>query len=173
MNREEKNQLIDSLAERLVDNNNIYLADISELNADHTSELRRLCFKMNIELLVVKNTLLKKAMEKTDKDFGSLSETLKGPTSLMISDIGNAPAKLIQLFRRTHDRPVLKGAFIDQAIFVGDDQLELLANIKSREELIGEVISLLQSPVKNVIGALQSAGQDLSGILKALAEKEA
>jgi large subunit ribosomal protein L10 len=172
MTREEKAQVIEDLTAQLAENTNIYIADISGLNAKKTSELRRACFKANISLAVVKNTLLAKAMEASDKDFGDLPSTLKGNSSLMMSEVGNAPAKVIKDFRKKADRPLLKGAFIEQAIFVGDDQLETLVNIKSREELIGDIVGLLQSPAKNVISALQSGGGKLSGILKTLSQKE-
>jgi len=173
MTREEKSQVIENLTTVLADNNIIYLADIAGLNASNTSDLRRTCFKQNVKLSVVKNTLLAKAMEKSDKDFGELSETLTGSTSLMISETGNAPAKVIKEFRKKakSKKPILKGAFIEEAVYVGDDQLELLVNIKSKEELIGDIISLLQSPSKNVISALQSGGGKLAGILKTLSEK--
>ena len=171
MTREEKSQVIDVLTTKLTEGNIIYLADISGLNALDTSNLRRACFKANIKLAVVKNTLLEKAMEKSDKDFGELPEVLKGNTSLMFSDTGNAPAKVIKEFRKKSDKPVLKGAYVEEAIYVGDDQLEMLVNIKSKEEVIGDIISLLQSPAKNVVSALQSGGNKLSGILKTLSEK--
>jgi len=172
MTRKEKSQVITDLTTILADNNIIYLADISGLNALNTSNLRRACFKANIKLSVVKNTLLAKAMEKTDKDFGELSEILKGNTSLMISDVSNAPARVIKDFRKKNEKPILKGAFIEEAIYIGDDQLDALVNIKSKEELIGDIINLLQSPAKNVISALQSSGGKLSGILKTLSEKQ-
>lgn len=171
MTKEQKSQVIDDLTSQLADNNTIYLADISGLDASSTSQLRRACFKANVRLAVVKNTLLTKAMEKSDKDFGELPEVLKGNTSLMISEISNAPAKVIKNFRKKSDKPVLKGAYIEDAIYVGDDQLDTLVNIKSKEELIGNIITLLQSPAKNVISALQSGGNTLSGILKTLSEK--
>jgi large subunit ribosomal protein L10 len=171
MTREEKSQVIEVLTSQLTEGNIIYLADISGLNALDTSNLRRACFKANVKLAVVKNTLLEKAMEKSDKDFGELPEVLKGNTSLMFSETGNAPAKVIKEFRKKSDKPVLKGAYVEEAIYVGDDQLDALVNIKSKEELIGDVISLLQSPAKNVISALQSGGSKLSGILKTLSDK--
>ena len=173
MTREEKSQVIEDLTTVLTDNNIIYLADISGLDASNTSDLRRACFKQNVKLSVVKNTLLAKAMEKSDKEFGELSKTLTGNTSLLTSETGNAPAKVIQEFRKKakQEKPILKGAFIEEAIFVGDENLEILVNIKSKEELIGDIISLLQSPAKNVISALQSGGNKLSGILKTLSEK--
>jgi len=171
MTREEKSQVIEVLTSKLTEGNIIYLADISGLNALDTSNLRRACFKANVKLAVVKNSLLEKAMEKSDKDFGELSEVLKGNTSLMISETGNAPAKVIKEFRKKSDKPVLKGAYVEQAIYVGDDQLDALVNIKSKEELIGDIIGLLQSPAKNVVSALQSGGNKLSGILKTLSDK--
>jgi large subunit ribosomal protein L10 len=133
--------------------------------------LRRACFKANIKLSVVKNTLLAKAMEASDKDFGSLQEVLKGNTSLMFSEVGNTPAKLIKTFRKKSEKPVLKGAYIEEAIYIGDDQIDVLESIKSKEELIGDVIAILQSPAKNVISALQSGGSNISGILKTLSER--
>ena len=171
MTREQKSQVIDDLTSQLADSSTIYLADISGLDALNTTKLRRACFKANVKLAVVKNTLLTKAMEKSDKDFGELPEVLKGNTSIMISEVSNAPAKVIKEFRKKSDKPVLKGAYIEESIYVGDNQLDALVTIKSKEELIGEVIGLLQSPAKNVIGALQSGGQKLSGILKTLSEK--
>ena len=171
MTREEKSQVIDELTGKLTDNNIIYLADISGLNASDTSNLRRACFKANVNLAVVKNTLLAKAMEKSDKDFGELPSTLKGNTSIMISETGNAPAKVIKEFRKGSKKPILKGAFVEAAIYIGDDQLDALVNIKSKEELIGDIITILQSPAKNVVSALQSSGGKLAGILKTLSEK--
>ena len=171
MTREEKSQVITDLTTVLTDNNIIYLADISGLNALNTSNLRRACFKANVKLSVVKNTLLAKAMEKVDKDFGELPGVLKGNTSILISETGNAPAKVIKDFRKKSDKPLLKGAFVEEAIYIGDEQLDTLVNIKSKEELIGDIIMLLQSPAKNVISALQSGGSKLSGILKTLSEK--
>ena len=172
MTREEKSQVIEELTAQLTDSSNFYLTDISGLNAANTSSLRRACFKANVKLSVVKNTLLEKAMEASDKDFGELSSILKGNTSVMYSETGNAPAKLIKAFRKKSEKPFLKGAFIEEAVYIGDDQLDMLVNIKSREELIGEIIGLLQSPAKNVVSALQSSGGKLSGIIKTLSLKE-
>ncbi|WP_417213328.1 50S ribosomal protein L10 [Bizionia sp.] len=172
MTREEKSQVIKELTAQLADNNIIYLADISGLNAGSTSDLRRACYKANIKLAVVKNTLLEKAMEASDKDFGNLPSTLKGNTSIMYSEVGNAPAKVIQNFRKKSKMPLLKGAFIEEAIYLGDENLDALVNIKSKEEVIGDIIGLLQSPAKNVISALKSSGGKLAGILKTLSEKE-
>jgi len=171
MTREEKATVIEDLTAQLADNSTIYLADISGLDALATSALRRACFKANIKLSVVKNTLLAKAMEASEKEFGELPETLKGNTSLMFSETGNGPAKLIKNFRKKSDKPLLKGAFVEEAIYVGDENLDTLVNIKSKEEMIGEIISLLQSPAKNVISGLKSGGGKLAGILKTLSEK--
>ena len=170
MTREEKSKVIKKLTTELAENTNIYMTDVSGLDASETSKLRRACFKANIKLSVVKNTLLSKAMESSEKDFGNLDEVLVGNTALMYSEVGNSPAKLIKQFRKKSERPLLKGASIEDAIYVGDDQVEFLANIKSREELIGEVITLLQSPAKNLISALQSSGSTISGVLKTLSE---
>lgn len=172
MKKEEKNQFVDSLIEKINNSGVIYLADVSELNAEKTSDLRRTCFKKDIELTMVKNTLLKRAMEQSNKNLDELYSVLKGPTSLMFSEIGNAPARLIKDFRKKNDRPFLKGAFVEEVAYLGDDQLEVLVNIKSRDELLGELIGLLQSPVKNVMSALQSGSQNLTGILKTLSNKE-
>ncbi|KQC34417.1 MULTISPECIES: 50S ribosomal protein L10 [Nonlabens] len=171
MTREEKATVIQDLTATLGDSSTIYLADISGLNASDTSNLRRACFKANVTLSVVKNTLLAKAMEASDKDFGELPELLKGNTSIMLSEVANAPAKVIENFRKKSAKPVLKGAYIEEAIYVGDDKIETLSNIKSKEEMVGEIIGLLQSPAKNVVSALKSSGGKLAGILKTLSEK--
>ncbi|MDC6351857.1 50S ribosomal protein L10 [Zeaxanthinibacter sp. PT1] len=172
MTRQEKATVIEDLTAQLADSSTIYLADISGLDATATSDLRRACFKADIRLAVVKNTLLAKAMDASEKEFGELPEVLKGNTSIMFSETGNAPAKLIKNFRKKSDKPLLKGAYIAEAVYVGDDKLETLVNIKSKEEMIGEVIGLLQSPAKNVISGLKSGGGKLAGILKTLSEKE-
>ena len=172
MTREEKSKVIEALTTELAENSNLYLTDISGLNAVATSALRRASFKANIKLSVVKNTLLEKAMEASDKDFGDLPSILKGNTSVMYSETGNAPAKVNIAFRKKSEKPFLKGACIEQAVYIGDDQLDMLVDIKSKEELIGEIIGLLQSPAKNVVSALQSSGGKLSGILKTLSQKE-
>jgi len=171
MTREEKSKIIADLTTILTDNNVIYLADISDLNASNTSNLRRACFKANVKMSVVKNTLLAKAMEKSDKDFGDLATVLHGNTSLMISENSKAPALVIKNFRKTSEKPILKGAYVMESVYIGDEQLDALVNIKSKEELIGEVINLLQSPVKNVISALQSGGNTLTGVIKTLSER--
>ena len=171
MKKEQKVQEIQNLTEELSSVKNLYLTDIAGLDAVQTTALRRACFKANIKLSVVKNTLLAKAMEASDKDFGNLHEILKGNTSLMFSEFGNTPAKLIKDFRKKSERPILKGAYIEEAIYIGDDQIDALESIKSKEELIGEVITILQSPAKNIISALQSGGSNISGILKTLSER--
>jgi len=172
MTREEKSQVIEELTAELANNTNIYIADISGLNADTTSNLRRACFKANVKLAVVKNTLLEKAMEASDRDFGDLPSVLKGNTSVMYSETGNVPAKLIKTFRKKAEKPLLKGAFIEEAVYIGDDQLDMLVDIKSKEELLGEIVGLLQSPAKNVISALKSGGNTIAGLIKTLSEKE-
>ena len=171
MTREEKSKAISELTEKLGTSTNLYLTDISGLDAQATSNLRRACYKANISLSMAKNTFLDKAMQASDKDFGDLSTILKGNTSIMFSEVGNAPAKVIKAFRKKSEKPVLKGAYIEENVYIGDDQLEALVNIKSREELIGEIITLLQSPAKNVVSALQSGGGKLSGILQTLSKK--
>ena len=171
MTKEQKVQEIQDLTDKLSSVKNLYLTDIAGLDAVQTTALRRACFNSNIKLSVVKNTLLAKAMEASDKDFGNLKEVLKGNTSLMFSDVGNTPAKLIKNFRKKSEKPLLKGAYIEEAIYIGDDQIDVLESIKSKEELIGEVITLLQSPTKNIISALQSGRSNISGILKTLSER--
>ena len=141
MTREEKSQVIQDLTAKLADTSTIYLADISGLDATTTSNLRRACFKANVQLSVVKNTLLAKAMEASDKDFGDLTSVLKGNTSMLVADAANAPAKLIKEFRIKSDKPFLKGAYAEESVYIGDDQLDALVNIKSREELMGDIIT--------------------------------
>ncbi|CAM4344213.1 50S ribosomal protein L10 [Zobellia laminariae] len=171
MTREEKANVIQDLTSQLGDNATIYLADISGLNATQTSDLRRACFKADVKLAVVKNTLLAKAMEASEREFGELPGVLKGNTSLMFSEVGNVPAKIIKAFRKKSDKPLLKGAFVEEAVYIGDENLDALVSIKSKEEMIGEVIGLLQSPAKNVISGLKSGGGKLAGILKTLSER--
>lgn len=173
MTREEKNQKISDLTEKFNDASVLYLADISQLDAESNSSLRRLCHKKEVKLQVVKNTLLKKALEKSDKDFEEFYDTLVGNTSIMFSEVGNAPAKIIKEFRKKHkkERPLLKGAYIDEGFYIGNEKVEMLSELKSKEELIGDIILLLQSPAKNVMGALNSGKDKLGGLVKALAEK--
>ncbi|MGO2103218.1 MAG: 50S ribosomal protein L10 [Psychroflexus halocasei] len=171
MTREEKSKVIEDITAKLAETSSIYLADISGLDAGSTTALRRACFKADVKLMVVKNTLLAKAMEASDKEFEELNATLVGNTSIMLSETGNAPAKIIKNFRKKNDKPVLKGAYVEEAVYIGDENLEALVNIKSKEEVIGDIVGLLQSPAKNVISALKSSGQTLSGVLKTLSEK--
>ena len=172
MRREEKDVIIENLAGRLNDTRHFYLTDISSLNAEETSNLRRKCFEKEVNLLVVKNTLLRKAMEKSDGDFNDLYDVLKDSTSIMFCETGNVPAKLIKEFRKTMEKPILKAAFVEESIYVGDDQLETLSNIKSKDELLGDLLALLQSPAINLVSALASSGSNMAGALKTLSEKE-
>ena len=171
MTREEKNQFIDTLAEKLTDNNHFYLTDISGLTVSDSNDLRRLCFNKGVSLEVVKNTLLKNAMERAERDYTESYDVLKGNTAILFCEVGNVPAKLIREFRKKHDKPVLKAAYVEEVFYFGDEQLSILSDIKSKNEVIGDIIGLLQSPVKNVISALQSGGNKLSAILKTLSEK--
>jgi large subunit ribosomal protein L10 len=172
MRREEKNAIIDSLAERIKEYSHFYLTDTAQLNAADTSDLRRKCFENDIKLIVVKNTLLKRALEQSDVDFEELYPVLKGTSSIMFTQSGNIPAKLIKEFRKKHDKPVLKGAYVQESIYVGDNMLDTLVSVKTREELIGDIIMLLQSPAKNVISALQSGGNTIHGVLETLSKRE-
>ena len=172
MNREEKAQYIDDLAAELSAANILYLTDTADLTVETVNNLRRRCFQSNISLKVVENTLLKKAMDQVEgKNYGELTSLLKGSTSIMISQEANAPARLIQEFRKKSQKPILKGAYIEEAIFVGDNQLVMLESMKSKEELIGEIVGLLQSPAKNVLSGLKGAGGKIAGILKTLEER--
>ena len=169
MTKEEKLVVIDSLAEQLQAYPHFYIADIESLNAEQTAALRRKCFESDVKLVVVKNTLLGKALEKVEKADADLVKVLEGPTSVMFTHVAKAPAVLIKEFRKKSDKPVLKAAFAEGCVYVGDDQLDALCNIKSKEELIADIVALLQSPAKNVISALQAnAGQKIAGIVKTL-----
>jgi len=173
MTRSDKSLLIDELKAKFVDNQYFYFADSSSLTVEQINKLRGLCYEKGIEVKVVKNTLAKKALEQNEeeKGFAPLYEALRGPTTVFFADTANAPAKIIKEFRKTFERPVLKAAYIDSDVFLGDDQLDVLASLKSKDELIGEVITLLQSPAKNVISALKSSGGTIAGILKTLEER--
>lgn len=171
MKKSEKDQLIDSLAGELKEANFLYITDISDMTVENSNKLRRLCFKRNVQLRVVKNTLLRKAMERSEKDFSELYGVLKGASSIMFADSQKLPAQLIKEFRKTNPKPILKGAYIMESAYVGDNLLDTMLALKSKNELIADVIAALQSPAKNVIGALQSGGQTLSGVLKTLSEK--
>ena len=172
MTKEEKAKYIEDLTAELREAGIFYLADTSTMTVEVINNLRRKCFQSNIKLKVVKNTLLEKAMERVEgRDYGQLKEVLAGPTSILFAEVGNVPAKIIQEFRKKSDRPVLKGAFIEEAVFIGDNQLEALANLKSKNELIGDIVGLLQSPAKNVVSALKGQGGKIAGILKTLEER--
>ena len=172
MTKEQKAKYIDELAAELSQSGIFYLTDTSELTVETINSLRRRCYQSNIKLKVVKNTLLQKAMEKIEgKDYSELTQVLAGPTSIMFSEVGNLPAKIIKEFRKKSEKPLLKGAFIDEAIFIGDNQLDALVSLKSKDELLGEIVGLLQSPAKNVISALKGQGGKIAGILKTLEER--
>jgi large subunit ribosomal protein L10 len=172
MNKEEKVKVVEELKGQLNDYKSIYLTDIAGLDAMQTSKLRRECFNSYVKLSVVKNTLLAKAMEASERDFGDLRDILKGNTSLMFSEVGNMPAKIIKDFRKKSEKPFLKGAFVEESIYIGDDQISTLVSLKSKEEVIGEIISLLQSPIKNIISSLKSGDGKLSAILKTLSNQK-
>lgn len=172
MTKEEKNQVIENLSVKLTDNPHFYLTDISDLTVEDSNSLRGVFHKEGIRIEVVKNTLLKKAMEKAEgKDLSELYDLLTGATSIMFTETGNVPAKLIQKFRKKYPKPLLKAAFVEESIYIGDEQIDALAALKSKNELIADVIALLQSPANNVVGALQSGGGQIAGILKTLSEK--
>lgn len=171
MKREEKDQIINSIVDNLSKYSNFYITDISNLTVEKTNQLRRLCFEKNVKINVAKNKLIRKALERMEGDYSPMFAALKGSSAIMYSETGNTPAKLIKEFRKTSDRPVLKGAWIDSSVFIGDNNVDALVSLKSKAELIADVIALLQSPAKNVISALQSGGQKLSGILKTLEER--
>jgi len=172
MTKEEKSQYIEDLATKLSETGVFYLTDTAGLNVESVNNLREKCFKSNIELRVVKNTLLKKAMESIEeKNYEDLYGVLAGPTAIMFSEVGNAPARLIKDFRKKHDKPLLKGAFIEEAIYTGEENLEFLTTVKSKEELIGDIISILQSPAKNVVSGLKSGGSTIAGLIKTLSER--
>ena len=173
MNKQEKVKAVEELKGQLDDFKSIYLTDIAGLNAVQTSKLRRECFNSNVKLSVVKNTFLERAMNESENDFGELKDLLNGNTTVMLSSIGNSPAKVIKKFRKDGDKPILKGAFVDEAIYIGDEHIEALFNLKSKEEVIGEIITLLQSPAKNVISALKSSSGKIAGLVKTLSEKPA
>lgn len=170
MKKEDKNKIVDQIADTIKEYENFYLTDITALNAEKTSILRRECHEREIKLMVVKNTLLKKAFGKLDENFDELDTILKGNTAMMFSDVANAPAKLIDKYK-ADKIPALKGAFVQESFFVGAEYLPQLVSIKSKSEVIGDIIGLLQSPAKNVISALQSGGSTIHGVLQTLSEK--
>ena len=171
MKKEDKNTLIQSLTETVKSYAHFYVVDIEGLNAEITSKLRKECFGKEVKLLVVKNALLKKALESVEGDFTELNAALKGNSAVMFSNTGNVPAKLIKEFSAANQKPVLKGAYVEQSIYVGAENLEALCAIKSKEELIGDIVALLQSPAKNVISALQSGANTIHGVLETLSKK--
>lgn len=171
MRKEEKSDIINSLADTLKEYSHFYLTDTAQLNAADTSSLRRKCFENQIKLVVVKNTLLRRALEQAGLEVGELIPVLKGSTAVMFSNNGNTPAKMIREFRKSHPKPLIKGAYVEESVYTGDNLIETLAALKSREELIGDIIMLLQSPAKNVISSLQSGGSKIHGVLETLSKK--
>jgi large subunit ribosomal protein L10 len=172
MTREQKKAIIDSLTEQINKSTHFYLTDISQLNAADTSALRRQCFNNDIKLVVVKNTLLTKALEKSNKNVEEIKTVLSYSTSVMFCETGNAPAKLIQDFRRQNQKPILKAAYVEESVYIGDNQVAALVNIKSKNELIADLIFLLQSPMKTVLGQLESGKHIIGGLVKTLSERE-
>lgn len=174
MTRSEKGAMIESLTEKIKNNEFFYVADSSTLTVEQVNKLRAICFDKGVEMQVVKNTLAIKAMQAQENAdvYEDVIGQLAGPSTLFFSEVANAPAKIFKDFRKTSEKPVLKAAYIDSSVYVGDDQIDALAALKSKDELIGEIITLLQSPIKNVMGSLQSGGNKLSGILKTLGERE-
>lgn len=173
MTRAEKTAAIEVLKDKFENNSFFYLTDSSTLTVEQVSNFRRLCFEKGVEMKVIKNTLAIKALQDApeERGYAGLLDSLKGPTAILFTETANVPARLIKEFRKKHEKPVLKAAYIDTSIYVGDDQVEVLAKLKSKEELIGEIIALLQSPAKNVVSALQSGGATIMNILKALEER--
>lgn len=170
MRKEDKSTIIDTIAATIKGYDYFYLTDISTLNAAKTSALRAECYKSDIKLMVVKNTLLQKALESLDTDYSELTPVLKGNTAIMLSNIANAPAKLIDKYSK-EGIPALKAAYVQESFYIGAENLKALVNVKSKEELIGEVIGLLQSPIKNVVSALQSGGNTIHGVLETLSKR--
>ena len=171
MKKEEKHEVVLALTETIAEYGNFYITDTANLSVAKVNDIRRKCFENGIKMQVAKNKLIRKAMEASVGDFSEMFDVLKGSSSILFSKSANAPAKLIKQLRRTGDKPVLKAAYIDSSIFIGDNQLDALVNLKSKEELVADIIALLQSPVKNVISGLQSGGNKLAGIVKTLQER--
>ena len=172
MRKEEKTKIINEIAALLSSYNNIYVADLTGLTVAKSNELRKFCFRKGVKLKVVKNTLLRKAMEQLETDYSEMYPALHGNSAIMLSETGNIPARIIKNFRNNSPIPAIKVAFIDQSVYLGDNQIDVLYHLKSREELIGDIIGLLQSPARNVLSALQSGGGKLAGIVKTLSEKQ-
>ena len=172
MKSSDKKVIINNLQEQIDSYNHFYLTDISGLNAENTSNLRRLCFKQDVKLVVVKNTLLRKALENSNKDIEEIYGALKGNTSVMFTENANSPAKLIKDFSKKHKKPVLKAAYVEESVYMGEDQLEVLIAVKSKNELIADVVALLQSPMNTLLSQLKSGGNIIHGVLDTLKEKE-
>ena len=171
MKREEKQVIIDNLTEQIKSYKHLYVSDISELYAAATQDLRRECFKAGIKLIQVKNTLLKVALDGLEANYEDLYGSLKGSSAVMLCETGNAPAKLIKEFRKSHDKPVFKAAYVEECVYVGENQLESLVNVKSKEELLGDIILLLQSPMQKLISSLESGKNTIGGVLKTLEDR--
>lgn len=171
MKKEQKSQIIEEIAQDLTNYSHVYVTDISGFTVSTVNQLRTLCYKRDVKLKVVKNTLLKRAMDQCESDYSEIYASLNGPTAIMLCNTGNVPAKMIKEFRAKNAKPIVKAAFIEETAYIGDENLEALCNIKSREELIGDIVALLQSPAKNVVSALQSGGGKLAGIVKTLSER--
>ncbi len=171
MRKEEKHEVVLALTETIAEYGNFYITDTANLSVAKVNDIRRKCFENDIKMQVAKNKLIRKAMEASEGDFSEMFDVLKGSSSILFSKSANAPAKLIKQLRRSGDKPVLKAAYIDSSVFIGDNQLDALVNLKSKEELVADIIALLQSPAKNVISGLQSGGNKLAGIVKTLQER--
>jgi large subunit ribosomal protein L10 len=171
MRKEEKQEIVQALSERIKSYGSFYITDTADLTVEKVNGIRRKCFEQGIVVQVVKNTLIKKALIEAGIETEELDAALKGASTMLFSETGNAPAKLIKQLRKEGDKPVLKAAYIEETAFIGDNQLDTLVNLKSKNELIADVIALLQSPAKNVISALQSGGNTISGLVKALEER--
>ncbi len=173
MNKTEKTQLIDELVAKFSDSKYFYLTDFSTLTAEQTTKLRRLCFEKDVEIVVIKNKLIKKALERiSEEEYQNVFEHLSGPTAVLFSETGKVPAELLKEYRKENEMPKLKAAYIDSEVIAGDDQIEYLSKLKSKEDLVGDILGLLQSPMTNLVGALSSGGSTIHGLLKALEERE-
>lgn len=171
MRKEEKHEVVLALTETIAEYGNFYITDTANLSVAKVNDIRRKCFESGIKMQVAKNKLIRKAMEASEGDFSEMFDVLKGSSSILFSKTANAPAKLIKQLRRTGDKPLLKAAYIDSSVFIGDNQLDALVNLKSKEQLVADIIALLQSPAKNVISGLQSGKNKLAGIVKTLQER--
>ncbi|WP_066628599.1 50S ribosomal protein L10 [Labilibacter marinus] len=172
MKKEDKSLLVKELTENIAEYNHFYVVDAGDMDSGKTSDLRRLCFNKEVKMMMVKNTLFTKALKESEGDYDELFDTLKGSTAVFFCNTGNVPAKLIKEFSKANKKPVLKSAYVEESVYLGAESLEALVGIKSKDELIGDIVALLQSPAKNVISALQSGGSTIHGVLQTLAEKE-